>query len=153
MGIRYRLFLIVFLSLGVSTSIAYFIAERDITNTFEEQIVYQLEKQARLLVENIDEIDSIKTAGEADSLADRLGNASESRVTLILNNGKVIGDSDVPLNLIPSLDNHISRTEVADALSTSGSNMHHSTWHARSRATYEATVCAPSVWRSAITCK
>ena len=117
MGIRYRLFLIVFLSLGVSTSIAYFIAERDITNTFEEQIVYQLEKQARLLVENIDEIDSIKTAGEADSLADRLGNASESRVTLILNNGKVIGDSDVPLNLIPSLDNHISRTEVADALS------------------------------------
>ena len=117
MGIRYRLFLIVFLSLGISTSIAYFIAERDITNTFEEQIVYQLEKQARLLVENIDEIDSIKTAGEADSLADRLGNASESRVTLILNNGKVIGDSDVPLNLIPSLDNHISRTEVADALS------------------------------------
>lgn len=117
MGIRYRLFLIVFLSLGVSTSIAYFIAERDITNTFEEQIVYQLEKQARLLVENIDEIDSIKTAGEADSLADRLGNASESRVSLILNNGKVIGDSDVPLNLIPSLDNHISRTEVADALS------------------------------------
>ena len=116
MGIRYRLFLIVFLSLGISTSIAYFIAERDITNTFEEQIVYQLEKQARLLVENIDEIDSIKTAGEADSLADRLGNASESRVTLILNNGKVIGDSDVPLNLIPSLDNHISRTEVADAL-------------------------------------
>jgi len=117
MGIRYRLFLIVFLSLGISTSIAYFIAERDITNTFEEQIVYQLEKQARLLVENIDEIDSIKTAGEADSLADRLGNASESRVSLILNNGKVIGDSDVPLNLIPSLDNHISRTEVADALS------------------------------------
>lgn len=117
MGIRYRLFLIVFLSLGVSTSIAYFIAERDITNTFEEQIVYQLEKQARLLVENIDEIDSIKTAGEADSLADRLGNASESRVSLILNNGKVIGDSDVPLNLIPSLDNHILRTEVADALS------------------------------------
>lgn len=117
MGIRYRLFLIVFLSLGISTSIAYFIAERDITNTFEEQIVYQLEKQARLLVENIDEIDSIKTLGEADSLADRLGNASESRVSLILNNGKVIGDSDVPLNLIPSLDNHISRTEVADALS------------------------------------
>lgn len=117
MGIRYRLFLIVFLSLGMSTSIAYFIAERDITNTFEEQIVYQLEKQARLLVENIDEIDSIKTVGEADSLADRLGNASESRVSLILNNGKVIGDSDVPLNLIPSLDNHISRTEVADALS------------------------------------
>ena len=117
MGIRYRLFLIVFLSLGISTSIAYFIAERDITNTFEEQIVYQLEKQARLLVENIDEIDSIKTAGEADSLADRLGNASESRVSLILNNGKVIGDSDVPLDLIPSLDNHISRTEVADALS------------------------------------
>ena len=94
MGIRSRVFLIVFLSLGVSISIAYTIAERDITNTFEEQIVYQLEKQAKLLVENIDEIDSLKGVTASDSLADRLGNASDSRVTLILNDGSVIGDSN-----------------------------------------------------------
>ena len=117
MGIRSRVFLIVFLSLGVSISIAYTIAERDITNTFEEQIVYQLEKQAKLLVENIDEIDSLKGVTASDSLADRLGNASDSRVTLILNDGSVIGDSGVPIDLIASLDNHSNRKEVIDALS------------------------------------
>lgn len=117
MGIRSRIFLIVFLSLGVSISIAYTIAERDITNTFEEQIVYQLEKQAKLLVENIDEIDSLKGVTASDSLADRLGNASDSRVTLILNDGSVIGDSGVPIDLIASLDNHSNRKEVIDALS------------------------------------
>ena len=117
MGIRSRVFLIVFLSLGVSISIAYTIAERDITNTFEEQIVYQLEKQAKLLVENIDEIDSLKGVTASDSLADRLGNASDSRVTLILNDGSVIGDSGVPIDLIASLDDHSNRKEVIDALS------------------------------------
>ena len=117
MGIRSRVFLIVFLSLGVSISIAYTIAERDITNTFEEQIVYQLEKQAKLLVENIDEIDSLKGVTASDSLADRLGNASDSRVTLILNDGSVIGDSGVPIDLIASLDIHSNRKEVIDALS------------------------------------
>lgn len=117
MGIRSRVFLIVFLSLGVSISIAYTIAERDITNTFEEQIVYQLEKQAKLLVENIDEINSLKGVTASDSLADRLGNASDSRVTLILNDGSVIGDSGVPIDLIASLDNHSNRKEVIDALS------------------------------------
>ena len=53
----------------------------------------QLEKQASLLVEYIDEVDSLQQSNNADSIADRLGNASNSRVTLILNNGKVIGDS------------------------------------------------------------
>ena len=93
MGIRSRIFLLIFLSLSISITISYIIAERDLTNTFEKQILDQLEKQASLLVEYIDEVDSLQQSNNADSIADRLGNASNSRVTLILNNGKVIGDS------------------------------------------------------------
>ena len=93
MGIRTRIFLLIFLSLSISITISYIIAERDLTNTFEEQILDQLEKQASLLVEYIDEVDSLQENNNADSIADRLGNASNSRVTLILNNGWVIGDS------------------------------------------------------------
>ena len=93
MGIRARIFLLIFISLSISITISYIIAERDLTKTFEEQILDQLEKQASLLVEYIDEVDSLQTNNNADSIADRLGNASNSRVTLILNNGEVIGDS------------------------------------------------------------
>jgi len=85
MGIRTRIFLLIFLSLSISITISYIIAERDLTNTFEKQILDQLEKQASLLVEYIDEVDSLQQNNNADSIADRLGNASNSRVTLILN--------------------------------------------------------------------
>ena len=116
MGIRARVFLIVFFSLAVSIRIAYVIAERDITSTFEEQTIYQLEKQARLLLVNIDDVSKYGDIKAADSLADKLGNASDSRVTLILNNGVVVGDSDVELQSIVNLDNHANRDEIKEAL-------------------------------------
>ena len=50
MGIRSRIFLIVFLLLTVSISITYVVAERDLNNTFKLQIVNELEKQANLLL-------------------------------------------------------------------------------------------------------
>ena len=116
MGIRARVFLIVFFSLAVSIRIAYVIAERDITSTFEEQTIYQLEKQAQLLLVNIDDVSKYRDIKVADSLADKLGNASDSRVTLILNNGVVVGDSDVELQSIVNLDNHANRDEIKEAL-------------------------------------
>lgn len=116
MGIRARVFLIVFFSLAVSIRIAYVIAERDITSTFEEQTIYQLEKQAQLLLVNIDNVSKYSDIKAADSLADKLGNASDSRVTLILNNGVVVGDSDVELQSISNLDNHANRDEIKEAL-------------------------------------
>ena len=66
MGIRTRIFLLIFLSLSISITISYIIAERDLTNTFEEQILDQLEKQASLLVEYIDEVDSLQENNNAD---------------------------------------------------------------------------------------
>jgi len=118
MGIRTRIFLLIFLSLSISITISYIIAERDLTNTFEEQILDQLEKQASLLVEYIDEVDSLQENNNADSIADRLGNASNSRVTLILNNGRVIGDSYIDENQIDLLENHSDREEFIEALQT-----------------------------------
>jgi two-component system phosphate regulon sensor histidine kinase PhoR len=116
MGIRARVFLIVFFSLAVSIRIAYVIAERDITSTFEEQTIYQLEKQAQLLLVNVDDVSKYGDIKAADLVADKLGNASNSRVTLILNNGVVVGDSDVELESITNLDNHANRDEIKEAL-------------------------------------
>ena len=115
MGIRARVFLLVFFSLAVSIRIAYVIAERDITSTFEEQTIFQLEKQAYLLLESVNEISKLDKS-EANAIANRLGEASDSRVTLILNDGTVVGDSSLTKEQISILDNHINRKEIQEAL-------------------------------------
>ena len=107
MGIRSRIFLLVFISLSISITVSYIIAERDLTKTFEQQIVEQLQRQASLLVEYIDEVDELQVNNNADSIADRLGKASNSRVTLILNDGTVIGDSYIDQIELASLENHM----------------------------------------------
>ena len=116
MGIRSRIFLLVFISLSISIIISYIIAERDLTKTFEQQIVEQLQKQASLLVEYIDEVDELQVNNNADSIADRLGKASNSRVTLILNDGTVIGDSYIDQIELASLENHSNREEFIEAI-------------------------------------
>ena len=56
MGIRSRIFLIVFLLLTVSIGITYVVAERDLTRTFKLQMVDELEKQANLLLVSVDNL-------------------------------------------------------------------------------------------------
>ena len=72
MGIGSRLFLIIFISLGLGIFVSYIIAERDITDTFQKHIINELQNQASLLAEVVDEVDSIGDLNEADSLADNL---------------------------------------------------------------------------------
>ena len=118
MGIRSRIFLVVFFLLTSSIGVAYIIAERDLTRAFELQIVNELEKQAGLLVASTNNINSYKDIIEADAVADSLGEAANSRVTFILGNGNVVGDSSLDASQIRSLDNHGNRVEVIEALKT-----------------------------------
>jgi two-component system, OmpR family, phosphate regulon sensor histidine kinase PhoR len=53
-----------------------------------------------------------------DVLADSLGDAARVRVTLIRADGLVLGDSDVPADELKNLENHASRPEVEQALTT-----------------------------------
>ena len=87
MGIRSRIFLIIFGLLSLSISITYIVAERDLVSTLKLQIVNELEKQANLLVSSIDTLNKFNSEKEADIVADKLAIASNSRVTFIRNNG------------------------------------------------------------------
>lgn len=116
MGIRSRIFFLVFLILSSGIITSYFVAERDLTRAFELQIVNELKKQAGLLLASAQNLDNYKNIAEADAAADELGDAANSRVTFILNNGQVIGDSDLNINQIKSVDNHGDRVEVINAL-------------------------------------
>jgi two-component system, OmpR family, phosphate regulon sensor histidine kinase PhoR len=53
---------------------------------------------------------------DSDSLADRLGSALARRVTLIVRDGRVIGDSEFDGAALASLENHATRPEVAAAI-------------------------------------
>jgi two-component system phosphate regulon sensor histidine kinase PhoR len=59
-----------------------------------------------------------------DGLADTLGARAQARVTFIAADGRVLGDSEVPLAGLGALENHRDRPEVAQALAgRAGSSM------------------------------
>ena len=72
MGIRSRIFLIIFGLLSLSISITYIVAERDLVSTLKLQIVNELEKQANLLVSSIGTLNKFNSVKEADIVADKL---------------------------------------------------------------------------------
>ena len=116
MGIRSRIFFIVFVLLTISIAITYVVAERDLNNTFKQQTLNELEKKANLLVTSVGSLNRFDDINAADLFANELGNASNSRVTFIKNDGQVIGDSELDFDEITIIDNHGNRSEVIDAL-------------------------------------
>ena len=116
MGIRSRIFFIVFVLLTISIAITYVVAERDLNNTFKQQTLNELEKKANLLVTSVGSLNRFNDINAADLFANELGSASNSRVTFIKNDGQVIGDSELDFDEISIIDNHGNRSEVVDAL-------------------------------------
>ena len=116
MGIRSRIFFIVFVLLTISIAITYVVAERDLNNTFKEQTLNELEKKANLLAISVGSLTRFDDINAADLFANELGSATNSRVTFIKNDGQVIGDSELDFDEISIIDNHGNRSEVIDAL-------------------------------------
>jgi two-component system phosphate regulon sensor histidine kinase PhoR len=116
MGIRSRIFFIVFVLLSISIAITYVVAERDLNNTFKEQTLNELEKKANLLAISVGSLTRFDDINSADLFANELGSATDSRVTFIKNDGQVIGDSELDFDEISIIDNHGNRSEVIDAL-------------------------------------
>ncbi len=58
------------------------------------------------------------TTAYPDSLADRMGDALQRRVTLVGPDGVVLGDSEFDGEGLAALQNHLTRPEIAQALAT-----------------------------------
>jgi two-component system phosphate regulon sensor histidine kinase PhoR len=116
MGIRSRIFFIVFVLLSISIAVTYVVAERDLNNTFKQETLNELEKKANLFVISVGSLNRFDDINAADLFANELGSASNSRVTFIKNDGQVIGDSELDSDEISIIDNHGNRSEVVDAL-------------------------------------
>ena len=85
MGIRSRIFFIVFVLLSISIAVTYVVAERDLNNTFKQETLNELEKKANLFVISVGSLNRFDDINAADLFANELGSASNSRVTFIKN--------------------------------------------------------------------
>ncbi len=84
-----------------------------VRNLFEQHVYADLEARARLAGKPVEELLANHQADKVDAVCKELGQATQTRITVILPDGKVIGDSnETPENM----DRHHTRPEVLEAL-------------------------------------
>lgn len=80
---------------------------------YESHLYADLEARARLAGKPVSELLSSDQPGKVDALCKELGRATDTRITVILPSGKVIGDSNENPR---DMDLHNSRPEIAAAI-------------------------------------
>ena len=100
------------LVLGVSLLLAAVIGvlDRRLYARIGEEQVAQLQREARLLASQW------RVRADADAIANAAGQATGHRVTLIDISGVVLGDSEFDTPRLQTLQNHLDRPEVRDAI-------------------------------------
>ena len=123
MSIRGRIFFIILSCLFIGLSLAFIVAERDLSEGLQQQIESELSKQAKILRQSFAESPKVNNYNSLKSQIDSYSDASGSRITLIARDGLVLVDSDIAMDILESLDNHSNRPEVIAAFNNgSGSS-------------------------------
>ncbi|HEY6951615.1 MAG TPA: ATP-binding protein [Bacteroidota bacterium] len=92
----------------------------------KEQLVQDLGRQADWVLFSLDR-DTSLTLEAIDAHIRHIAGLENLRITIIADDGRLIDDSDVPFDRIPSVENHLQRPEVQQAFSNpTGSNIRHS---------------------------
>ena len=118
-GIRFRLFIVSLAMILVSLAAADAYLMRGTEKRVVDAIRTDLLVRATLVARDASAFTKPTTDIKAwDSLADDLGRAAEGRVTFVLADGTVIGDSEVDVAEVPHVESHGTRPEVVNALRT-----------------------------------
>lgn len=102
----------IFILYAVVILLAVLFVEIYITSTVRENYIDNLKKNLAVQISLISRSISFKQTN-SDSLCKQLKKDTDARVTIIVNDGKVIGDSDTGSAL---MDNHLHRTEIEQSL-------------------------------------
>ena len=116
-GLRWKFFWTFFLLAALSLVVAGILISRQTEKLFLKQVEENVLAETRLVENEFQPIifaDSSQS--RIDSLANIIGDKIQSRVTVIDRTGKVLGDSYENLQELPTLENHLSRPEVQQAL-------------------------------------
>ena len=123
MSIRGRIFFIILSCLFIGLSLAFIVADRDLSEGLQQQIESELFKQAKILRQSFAESPKVNNTSSLKSQIDSYSDASGSRITLIARDGRVLVDSDIAMESLGSIDNHSNRPEVIAAFNNgSGSS-------------------------------
>ncbi len=115
LGVRGKLFFVsLFLILGIGFAVGAFL-EHELREWVESGIESELRKHARSARELM-ELTRSAAIEDLDPLADRLGDATALRITVITNDGRILGDSGLEIEEIYSAELHHRRPEVVVAL-------------------------------------
>ena len=112
MTFRTRTFLGIFLATSVALGLTTWLVERSIRASMRADIAREQLDQARLAAELLTRQPGL---AEPDAEADAMGRLIRARVTLVAPDGRVLGDSDVDVASISSLENHATREEIVEA--------------------------------------
>ncbi len=92
----------------------------------KDQLVRDLGRQADWILFSL-ERDSSLTLAQIDEHIRRVAGLEDVRITLIAEDGRLVEDSDVPLERVPTVENHLHRPEVQQAIAENiGWNVRHS---------------------------
>ncbi|MEJ1335488.1 MAG: ATP-binding protein [Candidatus Sedimenticola sp. (ex Thyasira tokunagai)] len=114
-GVRVKLFLVsllLMLFIGLIIGIYLENAQRAWA---ESRIESELLHHAKLVREGLLLADRANTISIVEPLADRFGQTIDQRVTIIADDGRVLGDSDLDEDQVRRIENHGSRAEVVTA--------------------------------------
>ena len=113
MRLTQRLLLGAFIVVGVLAVVIVTIVDRQLSSRLREDATSFLEREAELVG-----VLWRRDASAPDSIADAIGDALGRRVTLVANDGVVVGDSEFDDDSLRNLQNHATRPEVAAAIAT-----------------------------------
>lgn len=115
-GVRLKLFAITLaLVVGVGLVSGIYL-EQQLRVWLAARMEMELLAQARTARELVEVAEGVLSDELADDLADRLGGATAARITIIRDDGVVLGDSDLTLAQVRRVENHRQRPEVSAAL-------------------------------------
>jgi two-component system phosphate regulon sensor histidine kinase PhoR len=111
---RTKVFLASVAAAAVALLIAALLLSWQVRERQRDAIAQRLTQEARLIADLLAAATALDSAA-LDAEADRLGQYSASRVTLITEDGRVVGDSTQTVSQLPMMENHLDRPEVSAA--------------------------------------
>jgi len=101
----------------VGLFVGYFYLTAHSNSYIENNLEISLRRQLFLGRELLDaRLNDQNILTDADILADRVGKELKARVTIILSDGEVIGDTELTKDELRSVENHLDRPEVQEAI-------------------------------------
>lgn len=116
LGVRAKLF-IVSIALVVAVVLASgFYLRGELRGLLEKRIESELRHNAQAVAAMMETTSAARTIDAIDPLCDRLGVATETRVTVVASDGQLLCDSELTPTEVASAQNHSTRPEVVEAL-------------------------------------